>query len=1290
MHLLASQPGGFSDDEGIIDLGQTPGELVILSAADSVLALLAERAEALPDAYPSVRLANWLNLKRPAALDLYRDRVTDRQGPQAPEGTRLMVLSLLGGESYWQYGLEQCQAWAQETGGILIVVPGEDYEDEHLLNAGSVDYATAWRVWRYLREGGRHNVDQLYRYLATLAFDHADDALPPSRTPRALLYQPQATGAVATLDEWRQRWQPNAPVAVLVFYRSHLQNANVAMFDALIETMIAGGLNPLPIAVASLKEPLCLETVDDLIEQANADIMLNATGFALSGTVNASLSSTPSDYRHPFQRELPILQVILASNSEADWREQSAGLRSRDIAMHIALPELDGRIITRAVGFKSGERYSTRTQHQVIRYELHAERARFVVELARRWAELRRTPASQKRIALILANYPSSDGRIGNGVGLDTPASTLNILHALREAGYAVGDTLPQDATALIEWLQASVTNEPASWRTRPAAQSLDMTTYRRWFATLPEQCQQAVLVRWGEPEQDPRCRQGRLMIAGMRLGETFIGVQPERGYDIDEVGSYHAGDLVPTHAYLAFYCWLREVYSVDAVIHVGKHGNLEWLPGKSTALSETCWPDIALGPMPHLYPFIVNDPGEGAQAKRRSQAVIIDHLMPPMTRAGVHGELAELERLTDEYYQALGLDQRREQWLRRAIVDQLKNSDLLAELEAMPASDGRDGALEATLDEETRLLNRLDGYLCEIKEAQIRHGLHRLGQLPDADRLTDMLLSLMRLPRGDTAADAGILHALRDDLALDHDLDPLDSDTGPWSGPSPKLLQQVLPERPWKTRSHTRERLEALASQLVESHLVQGASLTGLPVQLERTHALLESAQRTLLPVLNQSVDNELSALLDGLAGRFVAPGPSGAPTRGRLDVLPTGRNFYAVDSRAIPSRTAWQLGQQSAEALIERHLQEHGDYPASIGLSVWGTATMRTGGDDIAQAMALMGVRPVWAPGSQRVVDFEVIPIFLLGRPRVDVTLRVSGFFRDAFPNLIRLFDAAVQKLAELEEPGDNPIRHHVEERQQALMTEGHDRENARLEAGYRVFGTRPGSYGAGLQSMLDEGHWENSDDLARAWIDQGSFAYGQADFGTPASRAFTQRLGQLDAVVHNQDNREHDLLDSGDYARFQGGMANAVRSLCGKTPSIYHGDHANPARPKVRTLKEELNRVIRARVTNPKWIAGMQRHGYKGAFEMAASVDYLFAYDATTGLIDDYQYASVTEALALEPENREFMAVHNPHALKEMAERLLEAIQRGLWESPGNYRQQLEALLIDLDVREEQAAS
>jgi cobaltochelatase CobN len=566
------------------------------------------------------------------------------------------------------------------------------------------------------------------------------------------------------------------------------------------------------------------------------------------------------------------------------------------------------------------------------------------------------------------------------------------------------------------------------------------------------------------------------------------------------------------------------------------------------------------------------------------------------------------------------------------------------------------------------------------LKESQIRDGLHIFGESPSGRLRIDTLLAILRVPRGDgRGAQASLLRALSTALGLN--FDPLDCVLGePWTAPKPHVLDEVS-EEPWRTAGDTRERLELYGAAMIEQ-IVSRKDFVN-PFENNDLELIVNAIRGVVAPRLDACGPAEMRGLLDALSGRFVPAGPSGAPSRGRLDVLPTGRNFFSVDVRNLPTMTAWRIGFQSANLLLERHLQDHGDYLRQLGLSVWGTATMRTGGDDIAQAMALMGVRPVWATGSQRVDDFEILPLSLLDRPRVDVTLRVSGFFRDAFANLIRLFDAAVQAVAALDEPDDmNPLAARVRQEREQLQRDGLSAEQAAKQAGWRIFGAKPGAYGAGVQNAIDGRLWQTREDLAEVYLNWGGYAYGAGDEGTPARSDFAKRLSQVQAVVQNQDNREHDLLDSNDYYQFQGGMLAAVESLSGGKVASYHGDHSQPDLPKIRSLKEELNRVVRSRAANPKWIEGVKRHGYKGAFEMAATVDFLFAFDATTELIDDHQYALLADAYLLDPSTRTFIRQHNPDALRDMTERMLEAQQRGLWQEPGEYREALENLLLDIE--------
>jgi cobaltochelatase CobN len=1222
MHLLTTIPGTIADGSTAVDLAQTPGDIVFLSSADTELALLSGaqgRRRSQDATAPTVRLASILRLSHNFSVDLYLQTVA---------AARLVIARLLGGSAYWPYGVERLVETCRAHGIRLALLPGDDKSDAELAQLSTLPPDATQRLWRYLVEGGPANAENLLRYAGSL-IGYDEDWAEPAPLLRAGLYWPDR-GSPA-LSEITAEWRGAGGTVPIVFYRALVQSGNTAPVDTLVRALLARRLRPLPIFAHSLKEGEAAELLGGVFAAAPPALILNATGFS-AGICD------------PLARaDCPVLQVVFAGSDEESWRAGTRGLSPRDLAMNVALPEIDGRILSRAVSFKAPLARDPETEADLVTYRPVADRIAFVADLARNWVRLRAKPAGERRVALILANYPNRDGRIGNGVGLDTPASAIAILRAMAEAGYRIEDA-PERGDALVERLVAGPTN--ANPRAS-AEETLSFAEYSTFFATLPLSVQQAVTERWGSAERDPFFRPGRLdcgrfAIPGFRAGNIAVLIQPARGYNIDPKSTYHDPALVPPHSYFAAYAWLAEDFRADAIIHLGKHGTLEWLPGKSLALSAECFPEAVLAPLPHLYPFIVNDPGEGTQAKRRSQAVIIDHLTPPLTRAGSYGPLAELERLIDEYYEAAQSDSRRVRVLAAAILDRARAGGL----------DGDCGI--ATEDDPANALRKLDGFLCELKEMQIRDGLHVFGTSPGGERLDALLLAFARAGRGTKPEDASLLRALAADLELGQD--PLAVDPAePWNSPRPAALASA---GLWRSTGDTVERLEALALRLVAGEVRPEDSWI-------RTRAVLDWIDQDLRPAVTGCGRAELKGLLVGLDGRRVAPGPSGAPSRGRPEVLPTGRNFFSVDTRAVPTQAAWQLGWKSAALLLERHAQEHGNYPARVALSAWGTANMRTGGDDVAQALALMGVRPVWEAASGRVTGFEILPAAVLDRPRVDVTLRISGFFRDAFPGLIDLFDAAARAVAALDEPPDiNPLAARVVADQRALAAQGVAPAEAAQRAGYRVFGSMPGTYGAGLQTMIDERIWQEEGDLAEIYLGWSAYAYGAGAESLPERAMLEARLAAAEAVLHNQDNREHDLLDSDDYYQFEGGLALVVRQLSGRPPAVWHNDHSRPEMPRIRSLREELGRVVRGRAANPRWISGIMRHGYKGAAEIAATVDYLFAFAATSRMVDDSHFDALYEAYLADEAVRDFMAKHNPAALAETSRRFAEAVDRGLW--------------------------
>ncbi|WEK03123.1 MAG: cobaltochelatase subunit CobN [Candidatus Devosia phytovorans] len=1218
MHLLSAQAGAIQQEGEAIDLNQRPGALVFASSADSELAMLAGAADRAGE--DELRLANTLRLSNNLSVDLWLE--------QTVAHARLVVLRLIGGAAYFQYGVDELTALCANRKIPLALLPG-DANPDPILQARSTVHPGDWtRLHSLFIAGGPDNADTILRAFKALADERALSDLQPQPFARFGLWHP-ATGMTdeADLGALHQSGAANIPI---LFYRAALEGAGTATIETLIAELETRGLNPVPLLVSSLKEAPCIRFVQNALVAFPPSTILNLTGFAL-GVDGLEAKSNPFA-----GTDGPVIQLIQTGRSEAQWQADSQGLSAKDMAMFLVMPEVDGRVGGLIVGHKSDAVWHERCQVPLTSYAPDHSGINRAVTLAQNWSRLRATPRADRKVAVVLANYPIRDGRLANGVGYDAPESTVRMLQALDGAGYSLSsphgevgaqrpsnhEGVPQDSAALIAALQSGPTNADPARGTSPA--QLTLARYRTLFATLPQQIRDEVTARWGDAATDPFVRKDTFHLPALIFGNVAILLQPARGYQLDETLSYHDPALVPPHAYLAAYLWLRHDFGAHALIHNGKHGTLEWLPGKATALDAASYPDALWGQLPHLYPFIVNDPGEGTQAKRRTGAVIIDHLVPPLTRAETYGPLKDLEALLDEYYAASGMDRRRLADLKRRILDFTRDSRL-----------DRDIGLP---EDEMEALIKIDNFLCDLKEAQIRDGLHIFGQSPQGALARDLTVALARVPRGDGPGENSIIRALADDLKLG--FDPLTAKLGePWTGPA---IANV------RTIGDVVEHLETIAADLV----------TGTPPDPSwtATIAVLDTITTVIGPRLAASGPAEMAALLHGLDGKCIAPGPSGAPSRGRLDVLPTGRNFYSVDSRAVPTPTAWELGKKSAESLVLRHLQDHGHHLRAVALSVWGTANMRTGGDDIAQAMALIGARPVWDPGSLRVSGYEIIPLAKLGRPRVDVTLRISGFFRDAFPAQIALFDRAIRAVGALDEPADdNPIAATM--RADAKGADDH-------AAGHRIFGSRPGTYGAGLNALIDSGNWSSKADLATQALDWGQYAYGAKSAGTPQRDRFAARLSDIDAVIHNQDNREHDLLDSDNYYQFEGGLAAAAETLTGRAPAAYHNDHSRPENPKIRTLEEEISHVMRSRVVNPKWLAGMQRHGYRGAFEIIATVDFMFAFAATTGAVKTHHFDLAFEAFVEDDATRDWLKSANAHGYAELLTKFDEARRRGLW--------------------------
>ncbi|GAA2008185.1 cobaltochelatase subunit CobN [Nocardiopsis rhodophaea] len=1209
----------------------------------------------------------------------YRTANPARTGPDdlpaLLDGVDVAVVRLLGGREAWPQGLDTLRA----SGVPLVALGGEAAPDAELIALSTVPSGVATDAHAYLREGGIGNLRQLARFLSDTVLLTGEGFEPPERMPDYGVH-----GSYAS--------DPQRPTVAVVFYRAHELSGNTSFIDVLCEAIEAAGGNALPVFSGSLRG-LTAETHPGLFELLGRADAVITTVLAAGGAVAADASGGGDedawDAGALAALDVPILQGLVLTSSRESWQASDAALTPMDAGMQVAIPEFDGRLITVPFSFKE-----TGEDGQIPVYAADPERAARIAGVAVRHARLHAVPPEQRRLAVVLSSYPTKHSRVGNAVGLDTPASAVRLFRLLAERGYDLGpdDTLwrvpgpeegrrEDDGDPLIHAL-ISAGGHDVEWLSEEQLARADarvpLDDYRRWFDALPAELTAGIREQWGEPPGelyvDDSSGRPEIVLASLRFGNVVLMIQPPRGFGENPIAIYHDPDLPPSHHYLAAYRWLETAredggFGADAVVHLGKHGTLEWLPGKGLGLAAEDAPDAVLGDLPFVYPFIVNDPGEGTQAKRRAHATVVDHLVPPMARADTYGDIAKLEQLLDEYALVSDLDPDKAPALRAQIWTLIKAAELHHDLhqDEMPGEDDFDD-----------FVMHVDGYLCEIKDVQIRDGLHILGAAPEGEARVNLVLAVLRASQV-WAGQVGALPGLRAALAEAFGLEEKTLLAEPGARAEVPAALTDLVEGPSRRASDALDLIDTLARRMVEAMEERGwrgdeagcgdaseasacakqvvADVLGRP--LPDAERVLTFAAEEVVPRLAATSD-EIDAVLHALDGGHIPAGPSGSPTRGLVNVLPTGRNFYSVDPKAIPARNSWDVGQALADSLIQRHLDDTGAYPKSVGLTVWGTAAMRTQGDDIAEVLSLLGVRPTWDDASRRVTGFEIVPLEELGRPRIDVTVRVSGFFRDAFPHVIGLVDDAIRAVTELEEaPEDNYPRAH------ALADHAEHGDWRRSTT--RIFGSKPGAYGAGLLPLIDARNWRDDADLAEVYAVWGGYAYGRGLDGREARADMEASFRRISVAAKNQDTREHDIVDSDDYFQYHGGMVAMVRRLTGRNPAAYVGDSAVPDQVKTRTLGEETRRVFRARVVNPRWIAAMRRHGYKGAFELAATVDYLFGYDATAGVVDDWMYTKLAETYVFDPENREFLEDSNPWALRGMTERLLEAADRELWERP-----------------------
>ncbi|MGE5289057.1 MAG: cobaltochelatase subunit CobN [Micromonosporaceae bacterium] len=1148
--------------------------------------------------------------------------------PGLTAGADLVVVRLLGGRKTWPEGIAALRSAALgESGPPLVALGGEPAPDAELMAASTVPAGIAAEALAYLREGGPENLRELAAFLSDTVLLTGQGFAPPRPMP--------AYGVGARAGHGRG----TRPVIAVVYYRAHELSGNTAFVGTLCEALEQRGAAALGIFCGSLRNPE--PGLIDMLAQADAVITTVLAAGSAADAADAGDGAWEAGALAGLG--VPIIQGLCLTSSREEWAGSDAALTPMDAAMQVAIPEFDGRLITVPFSFKE------EGPDGIPVYCADPERAARLAGIAVRHARLRHTPNMEKRVAIMLSSYPTKHARVGNAVGLDTPASAVRLLNALERAGYELGQGLPREGDALIHALIAAGGHD-TEWLTqgqlRASASRVPLATYERWFQQLPNGLRKRIRSHWGDPPGELYVDGEDIVVCALRAGNVALMIQPPRGFGENPVAIYHDPDLPPSHHYVAAYRWLEEIFRADAIVHLGKHGTLEWLPGKGLGLSADCSPDAVLADMPLVYPFIVNDPGEGTQAKRRGHATIVDHLVPPMARADTYGDLAKLEQLLDEYATVQALDPAKLPAVRAQIWTLVRSAQLHHDLHV---------TAEPGETEFGDFVMHIDGYLCEVKDAAIRDGLHVLGEAPAGDALVNLVGVILRSAQL-WGGREGALPGLRGALGMDEATASREERDA--AEDTVRRLLVAMDETGWDP---------ACAAGVC-------AAVLGGDGQDDVTR-LLEFAAAEVVPRL-AATSGEIDAVLRALDGGHIPSGPSGSPTRGVVSVLPTGRNFYSVDPKAIPSRGAWDTGRALAESLLARHLADEGDYPRCVGLTVWGTSAMRTQGDDIAEVLALIGCRPVWDDASRRVTGFEIIDLAELGRPRIDVTLRISGFFRDALPHVITLMDDAISAVAALDEPvSQNFVRAH------ALEDLGGHGDWRRATT--RIFGSKPGAYGAGLLPLIDARNWRDDSDLAEVYAVWGGYAYGRELGGRPARHDMESAFTRIAVAAKNQDNREHDIVDSDDYFQYHGGMVAMVRALTGSNPVAYVGDSVVPDAVKTRTLAEETHRVFRARVVNPRWIAAMRRHGYKGAFELAATVDYLFGYDATAGVVADWMYEQLAASYVFDEKTRKFLAESNPWALRGITERLLEAAQRGLWAEPeAKTLDQLRQAYLDLE--------
>lgn len=1168
--------------------------------------------------------------------------------------SNVVFTKLMGGKDTFK-GFDKLKKVTQKYNIPFIPLPTVNEVHPDLLDAITVDEEVRKKVMKYLSYEGVENYKNLLLYLASTFGNSSIKYDEPKPTPWQGIYyrgkyfedlKKYLSFLGISEEELKEK-----PTIGILFYRNWFIANNIDYVDYLIDIIERKGGIPIGVFSSHLKNDLgalgTLETFKRFFYingKSVIDVLINTTMFTLSmGIRDDYLEEEPQ-----FLKELntPILQGIISTGYIEEWEGSKRGLNPIDLVIGMAMPEFDGAIIHFPIGGKKKIKEG-RVGVPIVKYKPIGDRCEKIVDLALKYADLKLKNNRNKKIAIIFHNYPPRNDKIASAFGLDSPESVVNIMKELKKRGFLV-EKLYKNGNELIENMLNYVTNDKrflTEEKIKKSVGSVDREAYEKWFNSLSEKVRKELIEHWGSIPGDVMNFNGELIIPGIINGNIFISLQPPRGFGEDPSKIYHCPDLPPSHYYIAFYKWIRDVFKADAIIHMGKHGSLEWLPGKCVGLSKDCYPDINME-LPNIYPYIVNNPGEGTQAKRRSYATIISHLIPPMTISDLYGELSELEGCIEEYYEVESKEKR--EFLRKRILEKIKELKLDEDL-----LDGR--VIEKVDIEFEDLLDKIHDYLEEIKYRQINEGLHIMGVPLEEEKLINMIFMIVRYQ-------FDYLKMISE--VLNYNWEELNEHPGKYQ----KLIDEVYKYGISLLQEYSRYNFQEECIDRLKTFPINN--------NLRNVLKIVSKIYRKLM-----SVEEEIKHTVDALEGCYVPPRVAGAPTKD-INCLPTGRNFYSCNPQEIPTKSAYEMGKRLAEDLIRKYLEEEGKYPEYLGIVIWGSPTMRTRGDDIGEVLYLLGVKPVWNKMG-RVTGIEVIPLEELKRPRIDVTLRVSGLFRDTFPQVIELIDEAIRKVANLPEPEEmNFVKKHYREEVEEKIKKGIDEKIAREISLYRIFSDKPGTYGAGVANLIDEKNWKSIEDLAKVYVQWGGYAYGKGVYGVDAREEFINRLSKIELTVKNEDSQEWDIFEGDDFNSYHGGLIAAVTYYSGRQPKSYVGDTSNRSRIKTKHLKEEGKLIFRSKIMNPKWIKGMKRHGYKGAADFSKYIDNIFAWDCTSNIIDDWMYEEIANRYVFDKDMEEFFRKNNPYALMNIIERLLEAIERGKWKACKEMKEKLRRKYLEIE--------